>query len=186
MWRRVALYEGGSVNWSEMDIRRKTCYIRTWEKHLFLDISPTDIVRLVPSLYHCVETHSIEAFWVLFHPPPHLRFNLSEMFSTQLSFLYEYPLHWVLLPTKTYIGTLIFGNILLEHGLHFDFSNQSLNIRMRVWYLDCHEVGLCCYLAIQIENLLRPLQLLYFHLWPIYWLSLVFTIWSADVECRQI
>jgi hypothetical protein len=24
-----------------------------------------------------------------------------------------------------------------------------------------------------IENLLRPLQLFYFHLWPIYWLSLV-------------
>jgi hypothetical protein len=30
-------------------------------------------------------------------------------------------------------------------------------MRMWVCYLDCHEAGLCCYLAIQIENLLRPL-----------------------------
>jgi hypothetical protein len=32
--------------------------------------------------------------------------------------------------------------------------------------VDCHEAGLCCYLVIHMENLLRPLQLLYFHLWP--------------------
>jgi hypothetical protein len=44
---------------------------------------------------------------------------------------------------------------------------------MRVCYVDCHEAGLCCYLVIHIGNLLSPLQLFYFHLWPIYWLSLV-------------
>jgi hypothetical protein len=41
---------------------------------------------------------------------------------------------------------------------------------MRVCYLDWHEAGLCCYLVIHIEN---PLQLFYFYLCPIYWLSLV-------------
>jgi hypothetical protein len=46
-------------------------------------------------------------------------------------------------------------------------------MRMTVCYLDCHEAGLCCYLVIHIENLLRPLQLFYFHLCPIYWLSVV-------------
>jgi hypothetical protein len=46
-------------------------------------------------------------------------------------------------------------------------------MRMRVCYLDCHEAGLCCYLVIHIENLLRPLQLFYFHLCPICWLSLL-------------
>jgi hypothetical protein len=46
-------------------------------------------------------------------------------------------------------------------------------MRMRICYLDCHEAGLCCYLVIHTENLLRPLQLFYFHLWPIYWLSIV-------------
>jgi hypothetical protein len=35
-------------------------------------------------------------------------------------------------------------------------------MRMSVCYLDCHEAGLCCYLVIQIGNLLRPLQLFYF------------------------
>jgi hypothetical protein len=46
-------------------------------------------------------------------------------------------------------------------------------MRMRVCYLHSHEAGLCCYLVIRVhpENLLlRPLQLFYFHLWPIYWL----------------
>jgi hypothetical protein len=38
-------------------------------------------------------------------------------------------------------------------------------MRMRVCYLDCHEAGLCCYLVIHIENLLRQLQLFCFYLW---------------------
>jgi hypothetical protein len=51
---------------------------------------------------------------------------------------------------------------------------------MRVCYLYCHEPGLFWYLVIHIENLLRPLQLFYFHLWHIYWLSLV-----NDKEFRE-
>jgi hypothetical protein len=39
---------------------------------------------------------------------------------------------------------------------------------MRVCYLDCHEAGLCCYLVIHIETLLRPLQLFHFHLTPLH------------------
>jgi hypothetical protein len=46
-------------------------------------------------------------------------------------------------------------------------------MRMHVCYLDCHEAELCCCLVIHTENLLCPLQMFYFHLWPIYWLSLV-------------
>jgi hypothetical protein len=46
-----------------MDIKRKACDIRNWgKKHLFLDISSTKIVTLIPSLYQCVETRSIEVF----------------------------------------------------------------------------------------------------------------------------
>jgi hypothetical protein len=55
----------------------------------------------------------------------------------------------------------------------FWLLKPSMNMRMRVCYLDRHEAGLCCYLVIHIENLLRPLQLFYFHLWPIYWLYLL-------------
>jgi hypothetical protein len=34
----------------------------TGKKHLFLDISFTNIDKLVPSLYQCIETRSIEVF----------------------------------------------------------------------------------------------------------------------------
>jgi hypothetical protein len=39
---------------------------------------------------------------------------------------------------------------------HFHYWNQPLN--MRICYPDCHEAWLCCYLVINIENLLRPLH----------------------------
>jgi hypothetical protein len=48
-------YEGESVI-------RKTCDIRTLKQHFFLDISFTNIDTLVPSLYQCIETSSIEVF----------------------------------------------------------------------------------------------------------------------------
>jgi hypothetical protein len=70
-----------------MDIKRKTYGIRNWEKHLFLDISSTNSDTLVPSLYQCIETLSIEVFRLLSQPFPHLRFSLfviSETFATQL------------------------------------------------------------------------------------------------------
>jgi hypothetical protein len=92
----------------------------------------------------------------------------------QETFIYEYPLHWVLLPAKKEKRgtTLLLGSTPLKHGRHFDYWNQPLY--MRVCYLDCHKAGLCCYLVIHIENLLRPLQLFYFYMWPIYWLFLVY------------
>jgi hypothetical protein len=40
------MYEGKSGNWSQMDMKRKTCDIRTWKKHLFLDISSANIDTL--------------------------------------------------------------------------------------------------------------------------------------------
>jgi hypothetical protein len=43
-------YEEESVR-SQMDIKRKTCDIQTWEKHLFLDISSTNTDTLAASLY---------------------------------------------------------------------------------------------------------------------------------------
>jgi hypothetical protein len=40
-------------------------------------------------------------------------------------------------------------------------------VHMSVCYVDSHDAGLWCYLVIYIDNLLCPLQLSYFHLWPI-------------------
>jgi hypothetical protein len=45
-----------------MDTKRKTCDIRNWGEHLFLDIPSTNIDTLVPSLYQSVETRSMEVF----------------------------------------------------------------------------------------------------------------------------
>jgi hypothetical protein len=53
------------------------------DTRLFLDISSTSIDTYVPSLYQCVETRSIEVFWLLSQPLPHPRFNL---FVTRESF----------------------------------------------------------------------------------------------------
>jgi hypothetical protein len=46
------------------------------KKHLFLDISSTNIDKLVPSHYQCIKTRSIEVFQLLSQPFLHLRFNL--------------------------------------------------------------------------------------------------------------
>jgi hypothetical protein len=60
------------------------------------------------------------------------------------------------------------------NGRHFDYWNKPLNMHKHVCYLDCREAGLCYYLVVHTENQLHPLQLLYFHLRPIYRLSLVY------------
>jgi hypothetical protein len=142
-------------------------------------------------LYQCVESRSIQSFdFCLSHlstyerkssssatrlPPSCEPLYVTNTFhSKQETFLYKYSLKWIFLPTKkAQYRTLLFGSTLLKHGSHFDYWNQPLNIDMRVKYLDCHKAWLCCYLVVYIENLLRPYQLLCFHLWPIYWLSLV-------------
>jgi hypothetical protein len=69
---------------------------------------------------------------------------------------------------------LLFSSTNLKHGRHFDYWNQHLNMHMPICYLDCHEAGLCCYLVIHTENLWHPLQLFCFHLWPVYWFSLIY------------
>jgi hypothetical protein len=78
-------------------------------------------------------------------------------------------------PQNTHNKTLLFGRTLLRHVRHVDYWNQALNMRILVCYLHSHKAELYCYLMIRVENLLRSLHLFYFHLWPIYWLSLVVT-----------
>jgi hypothetical protein len=77
-------------------------------------------------------------------------------------------------PQKTHNRTLLLGSIHLKHGRPLDDWNQPMNMHMHVCCLDSHKAGLCCYLVIHIKNLLRSLQLFYFHLCSIYWISLVY------------
>jgi hypothetical protein len=78
-------------------------------------------------------------------------------------------------PQKTHNIMLLFCSTLLRPCRHFNYWNQPLNMSIHVCNLDCYDEGLCCYLVVQIGNLLRLLQLFYFNLWPNYWISLVNT-----------
>jgi hypothetical protein len=163
------LYDGELVNRSQMDIKRKTCDTRTWEKHLFLDISSTNTDTLVPSLYQYVETRSMEVLWLLSPPLPHLsgiicdfRTSLREFLDPVVNRITRQTLPTVnrkyffvniLCPEsfcrqKTHNGTLLFGSTHLKHGHHFEYWNHPLNMLVRICYQDCHEAGLCCYLVI--------------------------------------
>jgi hypothetical protein len=82
-------------------------------------------------------------------------------------------LYWVLFPTKNAQQNAALWYYTPPAQSPFWHTNQSLNMRMCVCFLDCHKGGLCCYLVIPIENLLRPLHLFYFHSWPIHSLSLI-------------
>jgi hypothetical protein len=100
----------------------------------------------------------------------------------QETFIYEYTLHYALLPIKTQNWTLLFGGKIFKHGRHFDYWNQPLIMRMRVFYLDCHEAGLCCYLVTNIENLLHQLQLFY----VLLWLFTDYSSYSWSAECLNV
>jgi hypothetical protein len=125
----------------------------------------------------------MDVFWLLSQPLPHFHSNIRD-FRTSLTEFLNPVLNcfmWQTLPTinskhlfinilctelfcpqKMPKRTLPFGITLLKHGCHFDYWNQPLNMCMHV-----------CYQMIHIENLLCALQLFYFNLWHIYWLSLV-------------
>jgi hypothetical protein len=95
----------------------------------------------------------------------------------QETFPFENLLHWVLLPTKKHKTEHFFSVVHSSSSLHFDFWNQPLKMCMRVCYPDLrHGAGLCCYLVTHLGNLLCPFRLFYFHLWHIYWLSLMLGI----------
>jgi hypothetical protein len=173
-WNIRSLYEEESVKMSQMYTKRKTCDAGTWKKnHLFLDVSSTNIHTLVPSLYQCVETLVSAISAPAFQPrrwrtlPTANRKHFIMNILCIVSFCSQ----------NTYNRALLLGSKRSKHGRHTDYWNQPLNMRMSVWYLDYHEAGLCCYLLIHIGNLLRPLQLFYFHLWPAYWLPLLLHAW---------
>jgi hypothetical protein len=173
----MLLYEEESANRTQMDIKRKVWYSNQGKKHLFLDMSSTNIDILVPSLCQCIETRSIEVNSLLSQSIPHLHFIICDFRTSLREFLdpavNRFTLQTLptvngkifcmnilciesLLHTKTCNKTLIFGIILLKHSRHFDYWNRPLNMRMHFCFLDCHEARLWCYLVIEIENLVSP------------------------------
>jgi hypothetical protein len=158
-----------------MDIKRKTVICEPgWEKDLFLDISSTHTDTFLPLLYQCVETRSIECFWLLSQTLPYpvghqlrlsnvlegisrpsceLLYATNTSHRKQETFLYEYPLKWILLPTES----------AQQNAVHSSITVANLSTETSLWICacasdTCHEAGLCCYLVILIESLLLPLQ----------------------------
>jgi hypothetical protein len=123
-----------------MDIKRKTCDIRTWNRHLFLGISSINIDILVSSLYPSVKTRITEMFRLLFSatsapglassatferqfleqvvnnftrqslPTVNRKLLIMNILFTESSF-----------PQQVHNRTLLFGRKLLQHGRHFDY-----------------------------------------------------------------
>jgi hypothetical protein len=174
---------------SQIDINRKACDIGTWKKHLFLDISSTNIgtcpialpVRRNPQ--HRSLLTVVSATSTPLRLPNVLerisRPSCGPLYETNTSHRKYETLFMNIIYTESFCPQkkkdnrkLLFCSTLFKHGRHFDYWNQPLNMRMRVCYLHCHETGLCCYLVIHIENLLRPLQMFYIHWWP-DWLPLI-------------
>jgi hypothetical protein len=169
-----------------MGTKRKTCDIPTWGKnHLFLEISPTNIDTLVSSLYSSSFDCCLSHFFTWSSTIWYFRTSLREFLDPVVNCFTRQTLPTVnrkpLLVSsvsspfahKGRKTPLLFGSTLLEHGRRFDYWNQPLNMLIHFCYLDCHAVGLCCYLVIYIEKLLHQLQVIYFHLCRISWLSLV-------------
>jgi hypothetical protein len=101
-------------------------------------------------------------YWTLLHNYNQLcRYHRKHFFMNILC-IQSFCLH------KTHNRILLLSSTFLKHDPHFDYWNQPLNMRMCVSHGDCHEAGLCCYLVIHIGNVLSPLQLYYFRLWPIF------------------
>jgi hypothetical protein len=164
-------------------------------KHLFFDISSTNIDTLVPSLYQCFETRSVEIFFVVvsatsappFQPLRHQR-NICHQGWTVNRKLFFMNILCIgsFCAQKAHNRTQLFGSLLLKHGRHFYYWTQPLNMRMRVCYLDCHESGLCCYLSIHIENLLLPLRVVLLAFVTYLWLSLVPRLFHGSASNKNV
>jgi hypothetical protein len=111
----LGCYEAESVNRSQLDTKRRTCDIQTLRNIYLSTYFPPALIHLSHRFTGASETAAEKS--LVSQPLPHLRFNLfviSETFVTnvqslyatttshhkQETFLYEYPVHWVLLSTK--------------------------------------------------------------------------------------
>jgi hypothetical protein len=144
-----------------------TCPIYQWvetrSKEVFLTVSATSAPALQPLRQQRNLCHPVVNRFTRKTLP---RVNRKHLFVNNL-FIETF------FPQYTHNRTLLFSSTSLKHGRHFDYWNQPLNMSMCVCCVYYHEGGLCCYLVIHIENLLRSWQLFYFHLYTIYWAPFV-------------
>jgi hypothetical protein len=155
MWNKPRRRHSGnkreSVNRTQMDIKCKTCDIRTLKKkHFFSTYPPPTLILLSHRFTSASKPAALKSFDCCFS---HFRISVSTASSAtncqvsrpsceplyatntfhlkQKTFIYEYHLRWVLLPTKkAHNRTLFFGSILLKHGRYFDSETS-------IWICAC-------------------------------------------------
>jgi hypothetical protein len=191
-------YEGQWVIRSQLDIKRKTCDIRTFEKKTFISRHIlhqhwyTLPVRRNPqhrSLLTAVSATSAPPF----QPLPHQRNfchvsrpSCESPIVNRICFFMNIVCIKSFCPQQKHSRTLHFGSILLKHGRPLDYWNQPLNMLMRVCYLNSFEAGLCCYLVIHIQNLLTSITAV---LLPLVTHLLILPrtlLWRCDYGCSCV
>jgi hypothetical protein len=131
-----------------------TCPIALPVHRNLLSQSLPHLVGHHPQLWYVLET--------IYRPNCEPLYAINTSQRKQETFLYKCPLHWVLLLTNTHNWTLLLGRS-LPNTVAILTTETSLWTSWTVLLP-----------SDTMENLLRLLQLFYFHLWPIYWLSLVY------------
>jgi hypothetical protein len=136
-----SIREGESVNRPQMDTKCKIYDVHTWKKTFISRHILHQHWYACPSLYQCVETCSMEVYWLFSQTLRHSRFNLfviSETFATFLDPVVN-RFTWWTLPTinkkhffmnvlciesfcsqKTHKRNLLFGST-FKYGRHFDY-----------------------------------------------------------------
>jgi hypothetical protein len=120
------IYEGESVNRTQLDIKCKTCDIETLKNNFFSAYPPPTLTHLshhfasawkpatyVHKSFHCCLNHfrasastsslwakSLPQTWLFLDPVCEPLYATNTSHRKQETFLEEYPLHWVLLPAK--------------------------------------------------------------------------------------
>jgi hypothetical protein len=179
---KFGMYEGKSVNMSEMDRKRKTCDIQTWKRtfisrHILYQHWYTLIalpVRRNPQhrslsdscLSHFRTSVSTSSSLREFLDPVVNRFTRQTLPTVNRKHFFMNILciesSW---PPKTHNRTLLFGSICLKHGRHFDYWNQLLNLRMRVCYLVIHTESITSITAVLLPFMTHLLTLGYHGTW---------------------
>jgi hypothetical protein len=122
-----------------MGIKRKTCDIRTWRKHVLLDISSTNIDTLVPlllsvsrnpqhrSLLTFISATSAPLFLPLLHQQKFCHPFVNRFTQQTLPTVNRKHFFMNILCIESFClqkahnRTLLFGVTLLKHGRHFDY-----------------------------------------------------------------
>jgi hypothetical protein len=164
-----------------MDIKLKICYIRTWEKNIFSQHILHQHWYTCPIALPVRRKPQHRSLLTVISATSDLRFNrfvlerisplsCEPLYATNTSFMNSLLKHFFM--NIIYIESFCpQKRRTTKHCSPIIYSSSKVTIlttETSLWICacasaTCHEAGLFCYLAIYIDDLLRPLQLCYLH-----------------------